>query len=156
MKCPTWITGRQSKRVVPHEGTWIEIYRNGRNTKHLASFPTRERGLKFLYDPFCHKLILVVPHEGTWIEIRKHCSCLSDKDVVPHEGTWIEIPVCVEEYTNRGTVVPHEGTWIEMFYRDGNGEVAQSSFPTRERGLKYHCIKISFFITRRSPRGNVD
>ena len=61
---------------------------------------------------------------------RNRCS----QGVVPHEGTWIEIRetyiICCANY-----VVPHEGTWIEIItiYERKN---KNTSFPTRERGLK--------------------
>ena len=35
-------------QVVPHEGTWIEIYGNRAYMPMYQSFPTRERGLKFI------------------------------------------------------------------------------------------------------------
>ena len=47
-------------------------------------------------------------------------------------------------------VVPHAGTWIEITGVVGGDVTAVSSFPTRERGLKYlthmyiHGMKVSF------------
>ena len=38
-------------------------------------------------------------------------------------------------------VVPHEGTWIEMVFATAKGFLWKTSFPTRERGLKY-CITV--------------
>ena len=35
-------------RVVPHEGTWIEIKEHNTEVAAIWSFPTRERGLKLL------------------------------------------------------------------------------------------------------------
>ena len=55
--------------VVPHAGTWIEIY-----------------SIKLNIDP-----ISVVPHAGTWIEIMVAILCGITAVVVPHAGTWIEI-----------------------------------------------------------------
>ena len=59
-----------SRVVVPHAGTWIEMYALG----VLAGS------------------ITVVPHAGTWIEIQT-CEDLAGAEalVVPHAGTWIEI-----------------------------------------------------------------
>ncbi len=56
--------------VVPHAGTWIEIlifYGLG----HAGlSFPTRERGLKYVMDVlYGSHADWVVPHAGTWIEM---------------------------------------------------------------------------------------
>ena len=36
-------------------------------------------------------------------------------------------------------VVPHAGTWIEIDLLRPQGTRFES-FPTRERGLKYHCV----------------
>ena len=79
-----------SYNVVPHEGTWIEIVINFCMIGISLSFPTRERGLKFVK---CNATlcIFVVPHEGTWIEMSRLESVVSLLIVVPHEGTWIEI-----------------------------------------------------------------
>ena len=33
--------------VVPHAGTWIEMYKPKEKETRLESFPTRERGLKY-------------------------------------------------------------------------------------------------------------
>ena len=74
-------------------------------------------------------------------------------------------------------VVPHAGTWIEM-KKELEDALGTVSFPTRERGLKYHkrtglslplvvphagtWIEIrctgnqGLPLFRRSPRGNVD
>ena len=35
--------------VVPHEGTWIEIMKDIASLLIVESFPTRERGLKYLW-----------------------------------------------------------------------------------------------------------
>ena len=77
--------------VVPHEGTWIEISMRFRDISPVASFPTRERGLKSPFNFFRHCGQTVVPHEGTWIEISSSAQPGSSGIVVPHEGTWIEI-----------------------------------------------------------------
>ena len=55
--------------VVPHAGTWIEIFSLSSLKSHLC----------------------VVPHAGTWIEINRKNSNLKKRSVVPHAGTWIEI-----------------------------------------------------------------
>ena len=74
----------------------------------------------------------VVPHAGTWIEMWKWRVCSSSSIVVPHAGTWIEI--CIR-------------------YR---GRKVATSFPTRERGLKWQKIRKRRQTFCRSPRGNVD
>ena len=65
--------------VVPHAGTWIEIF----IVDHIASH------------------FSVVPHVGTWIEIGQTSGSGAGLAVVPHAGTWIEILACAapgEEY----------------------------------------------------------
>ena len=56
--------------------------------------------------------------------------------VVPHAGTWIEIAYPASGLTGL-IVVPHAGTWIEIDGKDGIPGTNGTSFPTRERGLKY-------------------
>ncbi len=79
---------------------------------------------------------MVVPHEGTWIEISNRTVRALTYLVVPHEGTWIEI-LPLGKNRPRMAVVPHEGTWIEMQTHIWTDESERSSFPTRERGLKF-------------------
>ena len=57
--------------------------------------------------------IKVVPHAGTWIEIQYDEPCVVLLEVVPHAGTWIEIEIGLTQL------------------------LVMTSFPTRERGLKY-------------------
>ena len=47
------------------------------------------------------------------------------------------LPVSAEN--TEESVVPHAGTWIEIILKFSKRE-SKKSFPTRERGLKYHCI----------------
>ena len=56
--------------VVPHVGTWIEIWIPAQDRRCTVSFPTWERGLKSLLLQAPDELLIVVPHVGTWIEIR--------------------------------------------------------------------------------------
>ena len=56
-------------RVVPHEGTWIEIKEKTGDKSYSESFPTRERGLKLKSERVHGSTHNVVPHEGTWIEM---------------------------------------------------------------------------------------
>ena len=78
--------------VVPHAGTWIEILiMRYASCGSMLSFPTRERGLKFLTFLRPALPLIVVPHAGTWIEIACATNGISHCDVVPHAGTWIEI-----------------------------------------------------------------
>ena len=72
----TWIeiaadlSGLQDAGVVPHAGTWIEILVHmTASDAHSMSFPTRERGLKFVKQCTHLSYLHVVPHAGTWIEI---------------------------------------------------------------------------------------
>ena len=57
------------------------------------SFPTRERGLKYVDGVGFGCTMAVVPHAGTWIEIRVNMDYLGAGMVVPHAGTWIEIKI---------------------------------------------------------------
>ena len=54
--------------------------------------------------------------------------------VVPHAGTWIEMLSGSLEDISR-IVVPHAGTWIEIELYEYH-KPTDTSFPTRERGLK--------------------
>ena len=56
--------------VVPHAGTWIEITAMYQLSQALASFPTRERGLKLKQKDYVLESSGVVPHARTWIEIK--------------------------------------------------------------------------------------
>ena len=60
-----------SKEVVPHAGTWIEM---------AMTFQGMAKQN-------------VVPHAGTWIEIRELSSIADKHLVVPHAGTWIEMQI---------------------------------------------------------------
>ena len=144
--------------VVPHAGTWIEIFLIGGGCLTLESFPTRERGLKSLSSNIALLSCIVVPHAGTWIEIMWSDIYKDVFKVVPHAGTWIEISSRVYQDLSKmvvphaGTwieifgwsllsvcrrVVPHAGTWIEIIISTNIIERMIASFPTRERGLKY-------------------
>ena len=80
--------------VVPHAGTWIEIIQFPEcELWHTQSFPTRERGLKYIHTSDFLNLRQVVPHAGTWIEIPTDVKKMLNMKVVPHAGTWIEIYV---------------------------------------------------------------
>ena len=77
--------------VVPHAGTWIEIFSPIACASALWSFPTRERGLKLSSVVSAPAPPVVVPHAGTWIEIYIPTPLFPVQPVVPHAGTWIEI-----------------------------------------------------------------
>ena len=47
--------------VVPHEGTWIEIWKITKMFRKYMSFPTRERGLKYQNQKDCLDLLLSFP-----------------------------------------------------------------------------------------------
>ena len=57
--------------VVPHAGTWIEIFSGFVENLQYG----------------------VVPHAGTWIEIFKNKRNYPSSYVVPHAGTWIEMEI---------------------------------------------------------------
>src|SRR5699024_7589309 len=54
--------------VVPFAGTWIETFLPPVPPLPVASFPSRERGLKPARIKDCPSNISVVPFAGTWIE----------------------------------------------------------------------------------------
>ena len=101
----------------------------------LLSFPTRERGLKFLgWNKDNVELYSVVPHAGTWIEI-------------PVSSNSIPAALVSFPTRERGLKYPE----ISAKYSH------PSSFPTRERGLKSIESSIKGVADKsRSPRGNVD
>ena len=76
--------------------------------------------------------------------------------VVPLAGTWIETDV-ISGNTTAVTVVPLAGTWIETRKERVLNHICQTSFPSRERGLKLDRLaERNRGLHRRSPRGNVD
>ena len=60
-----------------------------------------------------------------------------------------------KEYLSKFAVVPHAGTWIEIQFSI-QYDLENSSFPTRERGLKLKKQRAIKTVCGRSPRGNVD
>ena len=120
--------------VVPHAGTWIEISSHTPNNRILSSFPTRERGLKFVKQVNDQIPKCVVPHAGTWIEISSQGGLHSITWSFPTRERglkyriWWRI-VTLRRRSPRGNVdwnigklwranlygvVPHAGTWIEI------------------------------------------
>ena len=57
----------------------------------MKSLPSRERGLKFLYDIKFVVDPLVAPFAGAWIEIEKQLQDTFGSCVAPFAGAWIEI-----------------------------------------------------------------
>jgi len=57
------------------------------------SFPSRERGLKWLCIRINFAPCTVVPLAGTWIEIIMNAQSGIQNSVVPLAGTWIEMAV---------------------------------------------------------------
>ena len=99
--------------VVPHAGTWIEITDKLENGFAVASFPTRERGLKFSAGSVSAGLQSVVPHAGTWIEIalKQELQLQSQSFPTREHGLKYWLPGCLTG--------------------------SSSSFSTRERELKW-------------------
>ena len=129
--------------VVPHAGTWIEIY------------------------PYNHafQLNTVVPHAGTWIEMPVFGHCAPDRYRRSPRGN-VDWNTWIIWNASRSFVVPHAGTWIEIPYLQARGTTRWcrsprgnvdwnnkwnipiicdiSSFPTRERGLKFPVKNVRF------------
>ena len=77
------------------------------------SLPSRERGLKCLYNHGLNRGKLVAPLAGAWIEIQKLQTQQVLGKVAPLAGAWIEIDsmeICHEAVK----VAPLAGAWIEI------------------------------------------
>ena len=141
--------------VVPHEGTWIEIYPPFSWPLSLPSFPTRERGLKWQCSGECHRDPGSFPTRERGLKLNIINFCMSVYSRSPRGNVdWnfqrLGNVFCqIRSFPTRerglkcsyrGTLprswvgVPHEGTWIEIF------PVFRSRMP----------------VICRSPRGNVD
>ena len=99
-------------------------------------------------------LRFVVPLAGTWIETGVGEGELSQIIVVPLAGTWIET-ADLDQHISQNAVVPLAGTWIETADVYETIKV-NTSFPSRERGLKQVLFDSVDSVCCRSPRGNVD
>ena len=96
------------------------------------SFPSRERGLKFIRQMHISQRLCRSPRGNVDWNSGALEKAYETGIVVPLAGTWIEIP--------RQLLLPGSG----------------SSFPSRERGLKCQKWVALSFRYCRSPRGNVD
>ena len=104
-------------QVVPHAGTWIEMCCQIDADRFELSFPTRERGLKSLFAPPSASVPRRSPRGNVdWNPIFN--------------------PVWPWKF-----VVPHAGTWIEIKKAKGYKN-CMWSFPTRERGLKWCYLHV--------------
>ena len=77
----------------------------------------------------------VAPLAGAWIETCSDWMQSWHRKVAPLAGAWIE----TEQISGKGTVsmvAPLAGAWIETD-NTGNSVIANSSLPSRERGLKH-------------------
>ena len=74
--------------------------------------------------------------------------------VVPHEGTWIEILEEIISLVSDSSFPTRERGL--KFDQERLKDPQKLSFPTRERGLKYKNCRPTVLLHRRSPRGNVD
>ena len=75
--------------------------------------------------------------------------------VAPFAGAWIEIQTTADSYRAM-FVAPFAGAWIEIIKCTQN-ESTFLSLPSRERGLKFSAVVLSFFWAPcRSLRGSVD
>ncbi len=55
------------------------------------SLPSRERGLKYLWEDLKGEIVRVAPLAGAWIEIFPTFSFVTFASVAPLAGAWIEI-----------------------------------------------------------------
>ena len=121
----------------------------------MLSFPTRERGLKYLCILNNSKFVSVVPNTGTWIEIFQTNNKLYIFTVVPNTGTWIEI-FGINTKPCSQYVVPNTGTWIEIF---GINTKPCSQYVVPNTGTWIEILINSSFsscVACRSQHGNVD
>ena len=77
------------------------------------SLPSRECGLKFLYESPAGYPALVTPFTGVWIEMQIHNRRLLSGRVTPFTGVWIEI-LSFTPSRCYWWVTPFTGVWIEM------------------------------------------
>ena len=120
------------------------------------SLPSRERGLKCLYQLDKHTDLQVAPFAGAWIEIFDNPFTLwNPKKVAPFAGAWIEI-LQIKGIVIVPLVAPFAGAWIEILYEVIEKLIDLTSLPSRERGLKYKPKTNTGNGIRRSLRGSVD
>ena len=123
----------QVRAVVPHAGTWIEMYPPTTAHKHIKSFPTRERGLKL----------------HVYWRTGKSCNRRSPRGNVDWNPP--ELERALDLY-----VVPHAGTWIEIsFHIPGLHRLLRRS-PRGNVDWNQTKMAAASITTGRSPRGNVD
>ena len=118
--------------VVPHAGTWIEIEIVVVNTQCTTSFPTRERGLKYVLIESAPIITMSFPTRERGLKSYPVNENGGNFLSFPTRERGLKCKLCLECIGI--LVVPHAGTWIEI------------SVP-----LRFLDAKIS-----RSPRGNVD
>ena len=64
-----------TKNVAPLAGAWIEInLENLYQVIAVESLPSRERGLKYIFNALLSDFLFVAPLAGAWIEIRIYLS----------------------------------------------------------------------------------
>ena len=79
---------------------------------------------------------------------------MREKTVVPHAGTWIEI-MFVALMTSANSSFPTRERGLK-YVEHQEVMMSELSFPTRERGLKSYEESNKGIVSSRSPRGNVD
>ena len=141
-----------------------------------SSFPTRERGLKFLLGEVNEKRIWSFPTRERGLKSLLISDTAAARHVVPHEGTWIEITITgfavstVMSFPTRERGLKSccqiDTDCLELsfptrerglkFQKRKKLLPSKKSFPTRERGLKWICFTATSQHRCRSPRGNVD
>ncbi len=77
------------------------------------SLPSRERGLKLIFNMCQLPLLKVAPFAGAWIEINSIVSVMFFVTVAPFAGAWIEIWGRIKELFYED-VAPFAGAWIEI------------------------------------------
>ena len=99
LKCLYLIMLLPPHYVVPHAGTWIEIFSTSHNTCYHLSFPTRERGLKCDFGFFEVHSVKSFPTRERGLKSNTSFAICRICIVVPHAGTWIEM-YQISEYTS--------------------------------------------------------
>ncbi len=147
---------KETYKVAPHAGAWIETFVTGdyacdsvsrpmraRGLKlqpmlHLEMFgksrPMRARGLKRLFRESLRNNLVVAPHAGAWIETSTFYKRLPAEHVAPHAGAWIETGVFPRSGLQRGSR-PMRARGLKPV-KSHSKSTALSSRPMRARGLK--------------------
>ena len=104
----------------------------GYNAVLMTSLPSRERGLKSVYNKLYESSLLVAPFAGAWIEIILSRDLSAMNESLPSRERGLKSSILDTE------------------------NASSLSLPSRERGLKLQMSNLLPAYLRRSLRGSVD